>query len=58
LLDEPFSALDLHTRLDIPMLLITHDPADVAAFGDQVVQMHDGSVRQDAPFKGYVRTTS
>jgi molybdate transport system ATP-binding protein len=70
LLDEPFSALDyalrermrrelsdLQTRLDIPMLLITHDPDDVAAFGDQVVQVHDGSVRQDAPFKGYARTT-
>ena len=71
LLDEPFSALDhalrermrrelsdLQTRLDIPMLLITHDPDDVAAFGDQVVQVYDGSVRENAPFKGYVRTVS
>ncbi|TKI17942.1 ATP-binding cassette domain-containing protein, partial [Bacillus pumilus] len=47
LLDEPFAALDagmrdrmrrelseLQTRLDIPMVLITHDEADVAAFGE------------------------
>jgi molybdate transport system ATP-binding protein len=66
LLDEPFSALDyalrermrrelsdLQTRLDIPMLLITHDPEDVAAFGDQVVQVHEGSVRQHPSFNGY-----
>ncbi|MBP0592110.1 ATP-binding cassette domain-containing protein [Paraburkholderia sp. LEh10] len=71
LLDEPFSALDyalrermrrelsdLQTRLDIPMLLITHDPDDVAAFGDQVVQMYDGSVREHAPYPGYARTFS
>jgi molybdate transport system ATP-binding protein len=66
LLDEPFSALDsalrqrmrselsdLQTRLDIPMVLITHDPDDVAAFGDQVVQVSDGRVREDHPFAGY-----
>ncbi len=71
LLDEPFSALDhalrarmrrelsdLQTRLDIPMLLITHDPDDVAAFGDQVVQVYDGSVRENVPFRGYPRTVS
>ncbi|WP_322060450.1 ATP-binding cassette domain-containing protein [Paraburkholderia sp. J63] len=59
LLDEPFSALDhalrermrsellaLQTRLDIPMLLITHDPEDVAAFGDEVVRLVDGRVEQ------------
>lgn len=68
LLDEPFSALDsalrqrmrrelsdLQTRLDIPMVLITHDPDDVAAFGDQVVQISDGSVRENQPFVGYAR---
>ncbi|WP_323119887.1 ATP-binding cassette domain-containing protein [Burkholderia alba] len=62
LLDEPFSALDvamrrrmrhelteLQARLDIPMVLITHDPDDVAAFGDQVVQLHEGHVLPDAP---------
>ncbi|SDR52139.1 sulfate/molybdate ABC transporter ATP-binding protein [Paraburkholderia tuberum] len=69
LLDEPFSALDselrqrmrrelsdLQTRLDIPMVLITHDPDDVAAFGDQVVQVSDGHVREDHPFAGYARS--
>ena len=71
LLDERFSALDSHlrqrmrqglselqTRLDIPMVLITHDPDDVAAFGDQVVQVSDGCVREDHPFAGYVRSES
>ncbi|NIF78493.1 ATP-binding cassette domain-containing protein [Paraburkholderia sp. Cy-641] len=71
LLDEPFSALDsalrqrmrrelsdLQTRLYIPMVLITHDPDDVAAFGDQVVQVNDGRVREDHPFAGYVRSES
>ncbi|AFT88944.1 ATP-binding cassette domain-containing protein [Paraburkholderia phenoliruptrix] len=69
LLDEPFSALDSHlrqrmrqelselqTRLDIPMVLITHDPDDVAAFGDQVVQISDGRVREHQAFSGYVRS--
>jgi molybdate transport system ATP-binding protein len=61
LLDEPFSALDgalrvrmrhelaeLQARLDIPMVMITHDPDDVAAFGDQVVFLRDGRVQTDA----------
>ncbi|GLU32243.1 ATP-binding cassette domain-containing protein [Trinickia caryophylli] len=61
LLDEPFAALDagmrermrhelsaLQTRLDIPMVLITHDAADVAAFGDQVVRIIDGRVEATA----------
>ncbi|WP_176061057.1 ATP-binding cassette domain-containing protein [Paraburkholderia sp. BCC1876] len=69
LLDEPFSALDsalrqrmrrelsdLQTRLDIPMVLITHDPDDVAAFGDQVVQVSDGCVREHQAFAGYARS--
>jgi molybdate transport system ATP-binding protein len=58
LLDEPFSALDmalrqrmrqeladLQSRLDIPMVLITHDPDDVAMFGDQVVNLREGIVQ-------------
>lgn len=66
LLDEPFAALDagmrdrmrhelseLQTRLDIPMVLITHDEADVAAFGDQVVQLAEGSVREVAPYEAF-----
>ena len=60
LLDEPFSALDmalrqrmrqeladLQSRLDIPMVLITHDPDDVAMFGDQVVNLREGLVQPD-----------
>jgi len=55
LLDEPFSALDpalrqqlrseladLLQRLPIPMLLITHDAADVQAFGQQTLYLQDG----------------
>jgi len=64
LLDEPFAALDanmrermrrelsdLQTRLDIPMVLITHDEADVAVFGDQVVQVDQGRVQEVAPYE-------
>ncbi|CAH2897812.1 MAG: Molybdenum ABC transporter ATP-binding protein ModC [uncultured Paraburkholderia sp.] len=47
---------ELQTRLDIPMVLITHDPDDVAAFGDQVVQITDGRVREHQAFSGYVRS--
>lgn len=58
LLDEPFAALDplLRTRMrretrslldewDIPVLLITHDPADVDAFADTLVVYENGTVR-------------
>jgi molybdate transport system ATP-binding protein len=57
LLDEPFAALDpalrvrmraeldaLQRRLDIPMLLITHDPDDAATFGGHILTMSDGRV--------------
>ncbi|MFI8716382.1 sulfate/molybdate ABC transporter ATP-binding protein [Stenotrophomonas sp. NPDC077464] len=57
LLDEPFAALDHDLRAhlrqelrdvlaatDVPLLLISHDPADVAMFGQQVVEMADGKV--------------
>lgn len=57
LLDEPFAALDpalrvrmrseldaLQRRLDIPMLLITHDPDDAATFGGHVLTMAEGRV--------------
>ena len=57
LLDEPFAALDHALRdhlreelaavLDdtgIPLLLISHDPQDVAVFGGQVVALEDGRV--------------
>lgn len=64
LLDEPFAALDanmrqrtrrelfdLQTRLDIPIVLITHDEADVAVFGDQVVQIDQGRVQEVAHYE-------
>ncbi len=57
LLDEPFSALDsqlrgkmrqelnaLQRQLDVPMLLITHDPADVDALADEVFEVREGRV--------------
>jgi molybdate transport system ATP-binding protein len=59
LLDEPFSALDsqlrgkmrlelnaLQRQLDVPMLLITHDPADVDALADEVFEVREGRVRR------------
>ncbi|WP_271008026.1 ABC transporter ATP-binding protein [Paucibacter sp. B51] len=55
LLDEPFSALDpalrgrlreelaaLLQRLQIPMLMITHDPEDLAFFGGLALQLRAG----------------
>jgi len=55
LLDEPFAALDaalrarlrdeladLQAQLAIPLLLITHDEADVQRFGDRVLQIDAG----------------
>lgn len=55
LLDEPFAALDpgLRTRmrselddwlrkLELPLLLITHDQEDVDCFGSQVFEMNNG----------------
>ena len=64
LLDEPFAALDeplrnrlraelaeLQARLALPIGLITHDPADVDAFADDIVQIEDGRVRAStSPF--------
>ncbi|MES2993379.1 MAG: ATP-binding cassette domain-containing protein [Pseudomonadota bacterium] len=61
LLDEPFSALDpalrdrlraeldaLLRRIDIPVLMITHDPDDLAWFGDTALYLRDGRIA-DAP---------
>lgn len=58
LLDEPFAALDplLRVRMrreiralldewDIPLVLITHDPADVDAFADALAVYRNGSIR-------------
>jgi molybdate transport system ATP-binding protein len=57
LLDEPFAALDpglrarmrgelkdLQHRLQVPMVLITHDPEDAAVFGDHVVDLCEGRI--------------
>lgn len=61
LLDEPFSALDpelrarmraeldeLLQRIGIPVLMITHDPEDLAWFGDEALYLRDGAIT-DAP---------
>ncbi len=55
LLDEPFSALDEHLRqtlrqelnevqtlMDIPMILISHNPDDVKSFGDDIIEIAQG----------------
>lgn len=57
LLDEPFAAVDallrhrmreelngLQKTLDIPMILITHDPADAEALADEVFYLRDGVI--------------
>jgi molybdate transport system ATP-binding protein len=57
LLDEPFAALDpalrvrmraeldaLQRRLQVPMLMITHDPEDARVFGGHVLTMMDGVI--------------
>ena len=57
LLDEPFSALDpelrermraeldeLLQRIAIPVLMITHDPDDLAWFGDEALFLRDGQI--------------
>ncbi|MGB6009066.1 ABC transporter ATP-binding protein [Castellaniella sp.] len=61
LLDEPLSALDsglraqmrvelaqLQRDIDIPTVLITHDPADVRALADQVFHIAHGEIQGDA----------
>jgi molybdate transport system ATP-binding protein len=63
LLDEPFAALDLtlrgrlraelrelQARFALPILLITHDVADVEAFADEIVHLEAGRIRAaDSP---------
>ncbi|WP_354678053.1 ATP-binding cassette domain-containing protein [Cupriavidus plantarum] len=57
LLDEPFSALDpvlrtrmrnelraLQSSLDVPMVVISHDPEDVEILADQVFEVRDGRI--------------
>jgi molybdate transport system ATP-binding protein len=58
LLDEPFAALDpalrarlrdeladLQAQLQVPLLLISHDEADVRRLADQALEIRDGRVR-------------
>jgi len=60
LLDEPLSALDAGTRLDVqaelklhladfagPCLLVTHDPIEALVLADQLVVLEDGRVVQE-----------
>ena len=59
LLDEPFSALDpalrqrmrkeldeLLSRIDIPVLMITHDAEDLEWFGDEALYLLDGQIAE------------
>jgi len=60
LLDEPLSALDAGTRLDVqgelrahlagfagPCLIVTHDPLEALVLADRLVVIEDGRVVQD-----------
>jgi molybdate transport system ATP-binding protein len=62
LLDEPFSALDpelrermraeldeLLRRIDIPIVMISHDPDDLAWFGDEAFYLRDGAITESPP---------
>jgi molybdate transport system ATP-binding protein len=64
LLDEPFAALDaglrarlrdelsdLQAELEIPLMLITHDPDDVRRFGDEVVEIASGRIANCDAFR-------
>ncbi len=68
LLDEPLSALDADLRarmrvelaqlqrdIDIPTVLITHDPADVEALADQVFHIAQGEIRGQESVAGSQR---
>jgi molybdate transport system ATP-binding protein len=61
LLDEPFSALDPALRrelsadlrgilreLEVPVLLVTHQPDEIAAPGDRLIQLVDGRITRVA----------
>jgi molybdate transport system ATP-binding protein len=65
LLDEPFAALDPLLRIKmrqellntqwlfkVPMLVITHDPQDVAALAENLVVLHKGRVERTVDLKG------
>jgi molybdate transport system ATP-binding protein len=65
LLDEPFAALDPLLRIrmrqellstqwlfKVPMLVITHDPQDVAALAENLVVLRKGRVERTVNLKG------
>jgi molybdate transport system ATP-binding protein len=65
LLDEPFAALDpplrarmrdyllaLQSRLGLQMLMITHDPSDVEALGEYVLEIREGRIYADSRTAG------
>ena len=69
LLDEPFSALDPDLRqrtrdeldrllaaIDLPMVMITHDPADLARFGDEAFHLDRGTIT--APLETHMKTSA
>lgn len=62
LMDEPLAALDanrkdeilpwleqLHDRLDIPVVYVTHSLEEATRLGDHLVLLEDGRVRADGP---------
>lgn len=63
-LDEPLAALDVHARrsvrdflartlreLAIPTLIVTHDPEDARALGDDIVVIEHGEVAQSGTWQ-------
>jgi len=65
LLDEPFAALDPLLRIrmpqellntqwlfQVPLLVLTHDPQDVAALAEKLVLLNQGQVRRTIDLKG------
>ncbi|WP_373332114.1 ABC transporter ATP-binding protein [Thiopseudomonas alkaliphila] len=71
LLDEPFAALDpglrvhmrqeldeLQQRLQVPMILITHDEADVKVFGQEVLYLKEGAIDQPLMLNNSPKPTS
>ncbi|ALG68743.1 ABC transporter ATP-binding protein [Beggiatoa leptomitoformis] len=70
LLDEPFAALNplLRTKMrnellqiqklfQVPVVIITHDQADVDAFGETVIVIDDGKAQQICAYKEQLRET-
>jgi osmoprotectant transport system ATP-binding protein len=68
LLDEPLGALDPVTRYELQeqlktifddlgktVIMVTHDMAEAAYFGDEIVMMREGRVVQRGTFDDLVR---